>query len=96
LGKLKSANVDKDEVVAARLKAAIPGVTVAVLFVMGVLVLMSNKGLPFIDAFYRIYVTVTTLGPSDRSFNNLAGHLLVVFWILTSVVCVVQFFLYSS
>jgi potassium channel subfamily K len=96
LGKLESANVVEDEVVAARLKAAIPGVTVAVLFVTGVLVLMSNKGLPFIKAFYRVCVTVTTLGHGDKSFNNLAGHLLVVFWILTSAVCVVQFFLYSS
>jgi hypothetical protein len=85
LGQVESANVDEDEVVAAHLKAAIPGVTVAVLLVTGVLVLKSSKGLPC-----NVCVTATTLGHGDKSFNNLAGRLLVVFRIPTSAVCEVQ------
>jgi potassium channel subfamily K len=88
--------VDEDEVVAARLKAAISGIAVAVLVVTGVLVLMFCEGLRFIDAFYCVCVTVTTLGYGDESFNTMAGRLFAVFWILTSTVCVAQFFLYLA
>jgi hypothetical protein len=62
LGTLERANVDEDEVVAARLKAAIPGVTMAVLLVTGVLVLKSDEGLPC-----SVCITATTLGHGDKS-----------------------------
>ncbi|KAG0568989.1 hypothetical protein KC19_6G057200 [Ceratodon purpureus] len=88
--------VDDDEVVAANLRAAISGAAVGCLFVLGVLVLMFCEGLSFIDAFYCVCVTVTTLGYGDESFNTKGGRLFAVFWILSSTVCVAQFFFYLA
>ena len=88
--------LEADEVVAANLRAAISGVVVGVLFITGLLVLMLVEGLTFIDAFYCVCVTITTLGYGDESFTSLAGRLFAVFWILSSTVCVAQFFLYLA
>lgn len=88
--------VDDDEVVAANLRAAISGAAVGLLFVTGVLVLVFWEGLSFIDAFYCVCVTVTTLGYGDESFNTKGGRLFAVFWILSSTVCVAQLFLYLA
>lgn len=88
--------VDDDEVVAAQWKTGIAGAAVVVLFVTGVLVLMFCEGLSLIDAFYCVCVTVTTLGYGDQSFTTKAGRLFAVFWILSSTVCVGQFFLYLA
>jgi potassium channel subfamily K len=88
--------VDDDEVVAAKWKAGVAGVAVILLFVTGVLVLMFCEGLSFVDAFYCVCVTVTTLGYGDESFTTKAGRLFAVFWILASTVCVAQFFLYVA
>lgn len=88
--------VDDDEVVAAKLKVGVAGVAVILLFITGVLVLMFCEGLSFVDAFYCVCVTVTTLGYGDESFSTKAGRLFAVFWILASTVCVAQFFLYVA
>lgn len=88
--------VDDDGVVAANLRAAISGAAVGFLFITGVLVLMFCEGLSLIDAFYCVCVTVTTLGYGDESFNTKGGRLFAVFWILSSTVCVAQFFFYLA
>jgi len=88
--------VDDDEVVGAKWKTAIAGAMVLVLCVTGVLMLMFCEGMSFIDAFYCVCVTVTTLGYGDESFTTEAGRVFAVFWILSSTVCVAQFFLYVA
>jgi len=55
---------------------------------------MFCEGFSFIDAFYCVCVTVTTLGYGDESFTTKAGRVFAVFWILS--VCVVQFFLFLA
>jgi len=88
--------VDDDEVVAAKWKVAISGAAVVLLFITGVLVLMFCEGQSFINAFYCVCVTVTTLGYGDQSFHTKAGRIFAIFWILSSTVCVAQFFLYVA
>lgn len=88
--------VDNDEVVAAKWKVAISGAAVLVLFITGVLVLMFCEGQSFINAFYCVCVTVTTLGYGDQSFHTKTGRIFAIFWILSSTVCVAQFFLYVA
>lgn len=46
--------------------------------------------------FYCMCSTITTLGYGDKSFSTEAGRVFAIFWILTSTVCVAQFFLYLA
>lgn len=87
---------DEMHVVAAHWKMFIAGCAVVVHFIAGILALMFWEGLRFIDAFYVVCVTVTTLGYGDRSFLTQAGRIFAIFWILSSTVCVAQFFLYLA
>lgn len=85
-----------DNVVAAHWKAGLSGALVVILFVVGVLVLVYCEGLSYIDAFYCVCVTVTTLGYGDQSFHTRTGRIFAIFWILSSTACVAQFFLYLA
>lgn len=87
---------DDNDVVAAHWKAAVSGIMFGILFIAGVLVLIYCEEMSFIDAFYCVCVTVTTLGYGDHSFRTTNGRLFAVFWILSSTVCVAQFFLYLA
>jgi potassium channel subfamily K len=87
---------DEDSVISAEWKAMVAGVLVLVLFVLGLLALQYWEGMSFIDAFYCVCVTVTTLGYGDQSFQTQAGRIFAIFWILSSTVCVAQFFLYLA
>lgn len=88
--------VDDEDVVAVHWKAIVAGVAVVVHFIAGMFALVCWEGLNFIDAFYVVCVTVTTLGYGDRSFGTLGGRIFAVFWILSSTVSVGQFFLYLA
>ncbi|OMO64679.1 hypothetical protein COLO4_31923 [Corchorus olitorius] len=55
----------------------------------------TNK-MEFIDAFYCVCSTITTLGYGDESFSSGVGRLFASFWILSGTVCVAQFFLYLA
>jgi len=67
-----------------------------VLFIVGTIFLVMVEKMPVISAFYCVCSTVTTLGYGDKSFNSEAGRLFAVFWILTSTICLAQFFLYVA
>ena len=67
-----------------------------VLFIVGTIFLVMVEKMPVISAFYCVCSTVTTLGYGDKSFNSEAGRLFAVFWILTSSICLAQFFLYVA
>ncbi|KAK2652718.1 hypothetical protein Ddye_012574 [Dipteronia dyeriana] len=54
------------------------------------------ENLKFIDAFYCVCSTVTTLGYGDKSLSTTAGRVFAVFWILSSTICLAQFFLYLT
>ncbi|KAI5085000.1 hypothetical protein GOP47_0001169 [Adiantum capillus-veneris] len=79
-----------------RLKVAIAGTIFSVLFVIGIVVMIEVEGLGFVEAFYLVCVTVTTLGYGDFSFQTMGGRAFAVVWILVSTVNVAQLFLYIA
>ncbi|CAI0378817.1 unnamed protein product [Linum tenue] len=52
--------------------------------------------LGFIDAFYCVCSTVTTLGYGDKSFSTSGGRLFAVVWIMVSTIGLAQLFLYVA
>uniref|UniRef100_A0A2N9F0B2 Potassium channel domain-containing protein n=1 Tax=Fagus sylvatica TaxID=28930 RepID=A0A2N9F0B2_FAGSY len=52
--------------------------------------------LSFMDAFYCVCSTITTLGYGDESFSTRGGRIFAIFWILSSTICLAQFFLYLA
>lgn len=77
-------------------KVIISSALLAVVVILGILFLHLVEGLDFIDAFYCVCATVTTLGYGDQSFSSGAGRLFAVFWILSGTAFVAQFFLYVT
>ncbi|KAJ4704088.1 Two-pore potassium channel like [Melia azedarach] len=67
-----------------------------VLITVGTLFLAVVENLQFIDAFYCVCSTITTLGYGDQSFSTGIGRLFAAFWILSSTICLAQFFLYLT
>ncbi|KAE9456584.1 hypothetical protein C3L33_11524, partial [Rhododendron williamsianum] len=67
-----------------------------VLIVVGTIFLVTVEKLDLVDAFYCMCSTITTLGYGDKSFSTEAGRVFAIFWILTSTICVGQFFLYLA
>uniref|UniRef100_A0A1J3IGT5 Two-pore potassium channel 1 n=1 Tax=Noccaea caerulescens TaxID=107243 RepID=A0A1J3IGT5_NOCCA len=79
-----------------RYKCYVAFLVLAVLFLVGIVFLVVVEKMPVIDAFYCVCSTVTTLGYGDKSFSSKTGRLFAVFWILTSTICLAQFFLYVA
>ncbi|GLT80223.1 hypothetical protein SLA2020_516750 [Shorea laevis] len=66
------------------------------LIIIGTLFLCMVEEMDIINAFYCVCSTMTTLGYGDKSFSTEAGRIFSVFWILSSTVCLAQFFLYLA
>lgn len=66
------------------------------LIIIGTVFLVVVEKLDYIDAFYCVCSTVTTLGYGDKSFSTAGGRVFAIFWILTSTIMVAQFFLYLA
>ncbi|CAN6924394.1 unnamed protein product [Brassica oleracea] len=79
-----------------RHKCYVTFLVLVVLVLVGTIFLVMFEKMPVIEAFYCVCSTVTTLGYGDRSFNSGTGRLFAVFWILTSTICLAQFFLYVA
>ncbi|KAL2466908.1 Two-pore potassium channel 1 [Abeliophyllum distichum] len=67
-----------------------------VLILVGTIFLATVEKLDIVDAFYCVCSTITTLGYGDKSFSTKAGRVFATFWILTSTICVAQFFCYIA
>ncbi|CAK7323306.1 unnamed protein product [Dovyalis caffra] len=67
-----------------------------VLVIVGNIFLYLVEGFEFADAFYCVCSTITTLGYGDDSFSTQTGRIFAVFWILSSTICLAQFFLYLA
>ncbi|XP_057441019.1 two-pore potassium channel 1-like isoform X2 [Lotus japonicus] len=67
-----------------------------VLITVGTIFLVSVEKLDFVDAFYCVCSTITTLGYGDKSFSTQAGRVFAVIWILIGTITVAQFFLYMA
>ncbi|KAK4852051.1 hypothetical protein QYF36_020678 [Acer negundo] len=77
-----------------RYKLFVVSILLSVLFLIGIIVLIFVEEMSFVDAFYCVCSTVTTLGYGDQSFSSKLGRIFAIFWILTSTGCLAQFFLY--
>lgn len=71
-------------------------ILILVLIVVGTTFLVIVEKFDVVDAFYCVCSTITTLGYGDKSFSTKAGRIFAVFWILTSTICLAQFFLYIA
>lgn len=79
-----------------RYKFILASVFLLILITTGSIFLTFVEKLDFIDAFYCVCCTITTLGYGDRSFSTEGGRIFAIVWILMSTVCVAQFFLYLT
>ncbi|KAK7319350.1 hypothetical protein RJT34_04070 [Clitoria ternatea] len=80
----------------AKYKLMVAVTTFLVLMVTGTIFLYFVENLDFVDALYCVCSTVTTLGYGDKSFSTTIGRTFAVFWILSSTVCLAQFFGYLA
>ncbi|KAF3451869.1 hypothetical protein FNV43_RR07965 [Rhamnella rubrinervis] len=72
------------------------GVFLLMLIVVGTFFLYLVEDLDFLNAFYCVCSTITTLGYGDESFSSGVGRIFAVFWILGSTICLAQFYLYLA
>ncbi|KAF8019655.1 hypothetical protein BT93_G0368 [Corymbia citriodora subsp. variegata] len=79
-----------------RYKCVTTFIILLLLIVAGTTFLALVENLDFVDAFYCVCSTITTLGYGDKSFSTEGGRAFAVFWILTSTICLAQFFLYIA
>lgn len=77
-------------------KFIMAGVLLFVLIIVGTVFLFVVEELSFMDAFYCVCSTITTLGYGDESFSTRGGRIFAIFWILSSTICLAQFFLYLA
>ncbi|XP_051134021.1 two-pore potassium channel 1 [Andrographis paniculata] len=68
----------------------------AVLFLVGMFVLVQIEGLGVVDAIYCVCSTITTLGYGDKSFSTKGGRAFAILWILTSTICLAQLLCYIA
>ncbi|GAB4856905.1 hypothetical protein Ancab_014823 [Ancistrocladus abbreviatus] len=64
-----------------------------VLIAIGTIFLVLVEKEDIVDAFYSVCCTITTLGYGDQSFSTEGGRIFAIVWILTSTICLAQFFL---
>lgn len=79
-----------------RYKCVVAFIILLVSLVVGTIFLAIVENLDIVDAFYCVCSTVTTLGYGDKSFSTKAGRVFAIFWILSSTLCLAQFFLYIA
>ncbi|CAL0325873.1 unnamed protein product [Lupinus luteus] len=80
----------------AKYKFMVAAATFIVLMIVGIMFLYFVEHLDFVDAFYCVCATITTLGYGDESFSTTTGRTFAVFWILSSTICLAQFFAYLA
>ncbi|XP_030511024.2 two-pore potassium channel 1 [Cannabis sativa] len=77
-------------------KCIMISIVLLVIITIGVVFLTSVENMDFVDAFYCVCCTITTLGYGDVSFSTQGGRVFAIFWILISTICLAQFFLYIA
>lgn len=68
----------------------------SVLMIIGAIFLHVVEDLDIIDSLFCVCTTVTTLGFGAESFRTKGGRAFGVLWILSSTLCLGQFFLYVT
>ncbi|GAA0144948.1 ion channel [Lithospermum erythrorhizon] len=95
--KVGQSEIDKEiETYKVRYKCMLSMVILVLLIISGTVFLVKVEKLNVVDAFYCVCSTITTLGYGDKSFSTKAGRIFAIVWILTSTLCLAQFFLYVA
>lgn len=84
------------EINGVRYKCILFVIIILVLIIVGTVFLILVEELDFIDSFYCICSTITTLGYGDKSFSTTGGRVFGIFWILTSTISLGQFYLHLA
>lgn len=71
-------------------------VLLLLIIICGTVFLAEVEKLSFVDAFYCVCSTITTLGYGDVSFSTEGGRAFAVVWILLGTVSLAQLFLYIA
>uniref|UniRef100_A0A5B7B4Q1 Putative two-pore potassium channel 1 isoform X3 n=1 Tax=Davidia involucrata TaxID=16924 RepID=A0A5B7B4Q1_DAVIN len=79
-----------------RYKCYIVSAFLLILMVVGTIILVTVEKFDLVDAFYCVCTSITTLGYGDKSFTTKWGRVFAIFWILTSTICLAQFFLHVA
>lgn len=67
---------------------------IIMLGIIGITVLIVVEDMSFIDAYYCVCVSITTLGYGDKSFTSKIGRMFAIVWILMSTLMLAQLFVY--
>ncbi|KAK9057222.1 hypothetical protein SSX86_024589 [Deinandra increscens subsp. villosa] len=73
-----------------RYRCIILSILLVILIASGTIFLTTVEKMQFVDAFYCVCSTITTLGYGDKSFSTPAGRIFAIFWILMSTICLAQ------
>lgn len=74
-------------------KRMVISIVTSLLLFVGTIYLTVIEGFSFINAFSWVCTTITTLGYPDESFKDTRGRIFAVFWMLSSTMSLIQFFL---
>ena len=77
----------------ARYKCLVVFIILLLIIFCGTVFLAEVEKLSFVDSFYCVCSTITTLGYGDVSFTTEAGRAFAVLWILFGTISLAQFFL---
>lgn len=77
-------------------KCLVMSLILVVVIIAGTVFLAEVGGMSFVDAFYCVCCTITTLGYGDVSFTTQGGRVFAIFWILTGSISLAQLLFYIA
>lgn len=77
-------------------KCLVMFLVLVVVIIAGTVFLAEVEGMSFVDAFYCVCSTITTLGYGDVSFTTEGGRVFAIFWILTGTISLAQLLFYIA
>ena len=77
-------------------KCLVMSLVLVVVMIAGTVFLAKAGGMSFVDAFYCVCSSITTLGYGDVSFTTEGGRIFAIFWILMGTISLAQLLFYIA
>lgn len=77
-------------------KCLVMSLVLLVVIIAGTVFLAKVEGMSFVDAFYCVCSTITTLGYGDVSFTTEGGRIFAIIWIPTGTISLAQLLFYIA
>lgn len=77
-------------------KCLVMSLVLLVVVIAGTVFLAKVEGMSFVDAFYCVCSTITTLGYGDVSFTTEGGRIFAIIWIPTGTISLAQLLFYIA